>query len=75
VRTLPDLSVTRFLGGYSQKEDNKEFEPTPGKLIPEMSQRKELVLLARRLCRERYSDHLAGHITCNWADGTSTRPT
>ena len=28
VRTLPDFSVTRFLGGYSQKEDNKEFQPT-----------------------------------------------
>lgn len=47
-----------------------EFEPTPGMLIPEMSQREELVLLARCLWREGYSDHLAGHITCNLGDGS-----
>ena len=47
-----------------------DFEPTPAKLIPDMSPREELVLLARCLWREGYNDHLAGHITCNVGDGT-----
>jgi L-ribulose-5-phosphate 4-epimerase len=46
------------------------FSPTPGRLLPEMSPRQELVVLARALWREGYSDHLAGHITCNLGDGT-----
>lgn len=44
--------------------------PTPGRLIPELSPRQELVLLARCLWREGYDDHLAGHVTCNLGDGT-----
>ncbi len=47
-----------------------EFTPTPEKLIPDLSPREELVLLARTLWREGYSDHLAGHIPCNLGDGT-----
>lgn len=46
------------------------FEPSPGKLLPDLSAREELVLLARCLWREGYNDHLAGHITCNLGDGT-----
>jgi ribulose-5-phosphate 4-epimerase/fuculose-1-phosphate aldolase len=46
------------------------FEPTATKLIPDMSLREELVVLARCLFREGYNDHLAGHITCNLGDGT-----
>ena len=46
------------------------FEPTPEKLLPDLSPREELVLLARTLWREGYNDHLAGHITCNLGDGT-----
>ena len=46
------------------------FEPTPGKLLPDLSPREELVLLARTLWREGYNDHLAGHITYNLGDGT-----
>lgn len=46
------------------------FEPTPEKLMPDVSPREELVLLARCLWREGYNDHLAGHITCNLGDGT-----
>lgn len=46
------------------------FEPTPEKLLPDLSPREELVLLARCLWREGYNDHLAGHITCNLGDGT-----
>jgi L-ribulose-5-phosphate 4-epimerase len=47
-----------------------EFTPTADKLIPDMSVREELVVLARALWREGYSDHLAGHITVNLGDGT-----
>jgi ribulose-5-phosphate 4-epimerase/fuculose-1-phosphate aldolase len=39
-------------------------------LIPDLSRREELVILARALWREGYNDHLAGHITCNLGDGT-----
>jgi ribulose-5-phosphate 4-epimerase/fuculose-1-phosphate aldolase len=46
------------------------FTPTAEKLIPDMSTREELVLLARCLWSEGYSDHLAGHITYNLGDGT-----
>jgi ribulose-5-phosphate 4-epimerase/fuculose-1-phosphate aldolase len=46
------------------------FTPTAEKLIPDLSLREELVLLARCLWTEGYSDHLAGHITCNLGDGT-----
>jgi L-ribulose-5-phosphate 4-epimerase len=46
------------------------FDPTPEKLIPDLSPREELVLLARCLWHEGYNDHLAGHITCNLGDGT-----
>lgn len=46
------------------------FEPTAEKLVPDLSPRQELVLLARTLWREGYDDHLAGHITVNLGDGT-----
>jgi len=46
------------------------FVPTPDRLLPELTPREELVLLARCLWREGYNDHLAGHITCNLGDGT-----
>ncbi|MEQ8841847.1 MAG: class II aldolase/adducin family protein [Acidimicrobiales bacterium] len=45
-------------------------KPTPSNLMPELSPRAELVLLARALWREGYNDHLAGHITINRGDGT-----
>jgi L-ribulose-5-phosphate 4-epimerase len=47
-----------------------DFTPTPEKLIPDLTPREELVLLARTLWREGYNDHLAGHITHNLGDGT-----
>ena len=40
------------------------------RLIPQLSLKQELVLLARTLWREGYNDHLAGHITINLHDGT-----
>jgi L-ribulose-5-phosphate 4-epimerase len=46
------------------------FVPTPDRLLPDLTPRQELVVLARALWREGYSDHLAGHITCNLGDGT-----
>ncbi len=46
------------------------FTPTAEKLIPDLSLREELVLLARCLWSEGYYDHLAGHITYNLGDGT-----
>jgi L-ribulose-5-phosphate 4-epimerase len=46
------------------------FTPTAEKLIPDLTPREEIVLLARTLWREGYNDHLAGHITVSLGDGT-----
>lgn len=46
------------------------FLATAEKLLPELTPKQELVLLARTLLREGYNDHLAGHITYRQADGT-----
>jgi L-ribulose-5-phosphate 4-epimerase len=46
------------------------FILTPEVLMPDLTDRQELVFLARCLWREGYADHLAGHITCNLGDGT-----
>jgi ribulose-5-phosphate 4-epimerase/fuculose-1-phosphate aldolase len=46
------------------------FTPTAEKLMPDLTPREELVVLARALWREGYNDHLAGHITANLGDGT-----
>jgi L-ribulose-5-phosphate 4-epimerase len=46
------------------------FAPTAEKLLPDLTPREELVLLARTLWREGYDDHLAGHITYRQSDGT-----
>ena len=46
------------------------FDPTPDALLPDLSPRDEMVLLARTLWREGYDDHLAGHITYRQEDGT-----
>jgi L-ribulose-5-phosphate 4-epimerase len=48
----------------------RSFTPTAECLLPELTPRQELVLLARALWREGYNDHLAGHITVNLGDGT-----
>jgi L-ribulose-5-phosphate 4-epimerase len=47
-----------------------DFLPTAEKLLPDLTPREELVLLARTLWREGYDDHLAGHITYKQPDGT-----
>jgi ribulose-5-phosphate 4-epimerase/fuculose-1-phosphate aldolase len=46
------------------------FRPTADRLAPELSEREQIVLLARALWHEGYDDHLAGHITVNQGDGT-----
>jgi len=46
------------------------FSPTADKLMPDLTPREELVLLARTLWREGYDDHIAGHITYRQPDGT-----
>ena len=46
------------------------FEPNKDRLLPDLSLKQEMVLLARTLWREGYNDHLAGHITVNLHDGT-----
>jgi L-ribulose-5-phosphate 4-epimerase len=46
------------------------FRPTADSLLPELSPRQELALLARTLWHEGYDDHLAGHITYRQPDGT-----
>jgi len=46
------------------------FRPAPESLLPPLSPRQEIVLLARTLWREGYDDHLAGHITYKQSDGT-----
>lgn len=46
------------------------FVPSADRLLPDLTPRQELVLLARALWREGYDDHLAGHITCLLDDGT-----
>jgi len=46
------------------------FVPAADALLPALSVREQLVLLARTLWREGYDDHLAGHITYRQDDGT-----
>ncbi|HET6874481.1 MAG TPA: class II aldolase/adducin family protein [Acidimicrobiales bacterium] len=46
------------------------FVPSAEQLMPKLTPRQEIVLLARTLWREGYNDHLAGHITYNLGDGT-----
>jgi L-fuculose-phosphate aldolase len=46
------------------------FEPTPDCLLPVLSPRAELAVLARALYREGYEEHIAGHISYKQPDGT-----
>ena len=51
-----------------------DFTPTADKLLPDLSPREQLVLLARTLWREGYNDHLAGHITIREGDTLLCNP-
>jgi ribulose-5-phosphate 4-epimerase/fuculose-1-phosphate aldolase len=46
------------------------FTPTQEALLPDLSPRQEMALLARTLWHEGYDDHLAGHLTYRQPDGT-----
>ena len=46
------------------------FEPSPEELIPTLSPRAQLAVLARALYREGYEEHIAGHISYKQPDGT-----
>jgi ribulose-5-phosphate 4-epimerase/fuculose-1-phosphate aldolase len=46
------------------------FSPDRDRLLPELTPRQEVVLLARTLWHEGYDDHLAGHISYRQPDGT-----
>ena len=46
------------------------FEPTPDRLMPDLSPRAELAVMARALYREGYREHIAGHISYKQPDGT-----
>ncbi len=46
------------------------FSVSPEHLMPDLSTRQEMVVLARALWREGWNDHLAGHITVALDDGT-----
>ena len=56
--------------GKNERMSNTPFEPNKDRLLPDLSLKQEMVLLARTLWREGYNDHLAGHITVNLHDGT-----
>jgi ribulose-5-phosphate 4-epimerase/fuculose-1-phosphate aldolase len=46
------------------------FDPSPDCLVPSLSPRAELAVLARALYREGYEEHIAGHISYKQPDGT-----
>ena len=46
------------------------FDPSPDLLLPPLSPRQELAILARALHREGYEEHIAGHLSYKQSDGT-----
>ena len=56
--------------GKNEGMSSTPIEPNKDRLLPDLSLKQEMVLLARTLWREGYNDHLAGHITVNLHDGT-----
>jgi ribulose-5-phosphate 4-epimerase/fuculose-1-phosphate aldolase len=55
----------------SQQAHGQElFEPSPERLMPSLSPRAELAVLARALYREGYEEHIAGHISYKQPDDT-----
>jgi ribulose-5-phosphate 4-epimerase/fuculose-1-phosphate aldolase len=46
------------------------FEPSPDLLLPPLTPRAELAILARALHREGYEEHIAGHLSYKQPDGT-----
>ena len=58
------------LFGKNGAVTSQPFRPSADRLLPDLTIKQEIVLLARALWREGYNDHLAGHITVNMHDGT-----
>ena len=50
--------------------DDDRFNPSPQCLVPTLTPRAELAVLARALYREGYEEHIAGHISYKQPDGT-----
>ncbi len=50
----------------------KRFAPRPGRrpLLPPLSEKAQLALMCRMLCREGWNEHIAGHITWRLEDGS-----
>lgn len=50
----------------------KRFAPRPGRrpLLPPLSEKAQLALMCRMLCREGWNEHIAGHITWRLEDRT-----
>jgi L-fuculose-phosphate aldolase len=46
------------------------FEPSPRQLMPDLTPRAQLAVLARALYREGYDDHISGHISVKQPDDT-----
>ena len=54
----------------SGQRADEVFDPSPDLLLPPLSPRQELAILARALYREGYEEHIAGHISYKQPDGT-----
>src|SRR3954470_20202983 len=50
--------------------EDATFDPSPTSLVPALSPRAEVAVLARALYREGYEEHIAGHISYKQPDGT-----
>ena len=50
--------------------DATVFDPRPDLLLPPLTPRAQLAVLARALYREGYEEHIAGHISVKQPDGT-----
>jgi ribulose-5-phosphate 4-epimerase/fuculose-1-phosphate aldolase len=54
----------------AQERFEAGFDPSPHLLVPTLTPRAELAVLARALHREGYEEHIAGHISYKQPDGT-----
>jgi L-fuculose-phosphate aldolase len=53
-----------------QASASGNFDPSPERLMPSLTPRGELAVLARALYREGYEEHIAGHISYKQPDGS-----
>ena len=69
-KVLSDGRLKTALFGKNGVVTSQPFRLSADRLLPDLTIKQEIVLLARALWREGYNDHLAGHITVNMHDGT-----